>query len=195
MIDFSYSHLLFGTGILAIILVRLKTQKRSFWYLLFFSMFWIYLLFVLGTIIFPIAPLPKIYRDEFRLSINLIPFYFGACDPWDLCLRNIVGNILLTVPFGLGVSFITGLRWKDFIWLSPSVGLVFEGLQLMIALLFRSAFRVVDINDVILNTLGVWLGYLLFRMFGSFYLFVTKRFEIQDQSLSAYIYEVVHQSQ
>ena len=48
---------------------------------------------------------------------------------------------------------------------------------------------------VAMFALGVWLGYLLFRMFGSFYLFVTKRFEIRDQSLSAYIYEVLHQSQ
>src|SRR5215216_704264 len=133
MIYFNYFHLLLGIAILAIALMLLSQQKRSLWYLFFFSGFWIYLLFVSSVIVFPIVPLSK--NDEFRLSLNLIPFYFGTCDMSELCIRNIVDNILLTVPFGLGISFIANLRWKEFIWLAPLVGLVFEGLQLIIALL------------------------------------------------------------
>jgi len=193
MIDFNYFHLFPGIVILAMILIILKKQKRNLWYLFFFSGFWIYLLFAFSVIVFPIAPLSK--NDGFRLSLNLIPFYFGTCEMPELCIRNIVDNILLTVPFGLGISFITSLHWKNFIWLAPLVGLVFEVLQLIIALLFRSPFRVVDINDVILNALGVWVGYILFRTFGFFYLFVTKRLPVRHISLFAYLHEVVRQTQ
>ena len=180
---------------LPIILIFLGKRKHSLWYLLFFTVFWVYLLFVFSVIVFPIVPLSGINRDAFRLSVNLIPFYFAPCYMPEHCLRNIVDNILLTVPFGLGISFIARLRWKEFIWLSLLVGFGFEVLQLVIALFFRSPFRIVDINDVILNALGVWLGYLLFRIFGFFYLFMTRRLEIDQRSLLAYVYEVVRQSE
>jgi len=195
MINFSYLHLFFGIAMLLFILVFLGKQKHSLWYLLFFSVFWAYLLFVFSVIVFPIVPSAGMARDAFRLSVNLIPFYFGPCYMPEHCIRNIVENILLTVPFGLGISFIARLRWKDFIWLALLVGFGFEVLQFMIALLFRSPFRIVDINDVILNTLGVWFGYLLFRLFGFSYLFMTRRLEVNHRALFAYVYEVVRRSQ
>jgi glycopeptide antibiotics resistance protein len=92
------------------------------------------------------------------------------------------------------VSFIAKLRLKDIVWLSILVGVVFETLQLIIALIFRSPFRVIDINDFILNGLGVWLGYLLFRIFGFFYVRVTKQLKLQHKSIFAYVYEVVRHS-
>ena len=129
-----------------------------------------------------------------RLQVNLVPFYFGGCYYLPLCLRNIYLNILLTIPFGFGISFVAKVKHKDVIWVVVAVGLVFEFSQLIVSLVFRSPFRVVDINDVILNAVGVWLVYALFRIFGFLYLFVTKRFEMRHRFLFAYVYDVVRQS-
>lgn len=194
MIEFTYSHLLLGIATLAVILIYLVKQNRSFWYLLFFSVFWIYLLYVASVIVFPIAPLSEEYYEIFKPRVNLIPLHFGTCDmPW-LCSRDIVGNVLLTMPFGFGVSFIALLRSKDFVWLPLLVGVTLETAQLIISYLFRSPFRAVDINDVLLNAIGVWLGYSVFRVFGWLYVYITQKFKINNKYMFAYIYDIVRQS-
>src|SRR5215207_10205262 len=144
MIDFTYSHFLFGMAILAVALVLLGRQKRGLWYLFFFSIFGMYLLFVVSVIVFPIAPLSENYAGTFKPSINLIPFDFGTCDMLALCYREIIKNIQLTIPFGFGINFIARLKAKDIFWLAMLVGFVFEVIQLILSLVFRSAFRAVD---------------------------------------------------
>jgi glycopeptide antibiotics resistance protein len=194
MIFTTPAYLLGGVALLVLTLLLLRREKYSRSYLFLFSLSWIYLLWVLNIIIFPIAPLPEVYQDAFRLKTNFTPFDFDVCGFRRICLANIVGNVLLTVPLGFGVSFIAKLRLKDIVWLSILVGVVFETLQLIIALIFRSPFRVIDINDFILNGLGVWLGYLLFRIFGFLYVLVTKQLKLQHKSIFAYVYEVVRHS-
>ena len=189
----SITYLLVGMTALIAILIILWKKKYRLSYLFFFSIFWIYLLFVFGAIIFPIHPLPEIY--SFRLRTNFIPFYFGACYIPRLCLRNIIGNILLTIPLGFGISFVAQLKSRNFLWLAILAGTVFETLQLVLGLTFRSSFRVIDINDVILNGLGVGAGYLLFRLFGFFYLFITKSFEMHRMPFFVYVHEVVRRSE
>ena len=108
--------------------------------------------------------------ETFKPSINLIPFYFGSCGELPgACLMNIIGNILLTVPFGFGVSFVMRLKAKDILWLAIGVGLAFETIQLIVSVIFRSSFRSVDINDVILNAAGVLLGFVIFGIFVRLY--------------------------
>ncbi len=192
MIDFTYSHFLFGIITLVVTLIYLKKQNRSFWYLLFFSGFWTYLLYVVSVIVFPIVPLSS--DQSFQLNLNLVPFYFGTCDMPKLCFRDILGNIILTIPFGFGVSFIWRLKPRDFLWLSFLVGVIFEIIQLVISFVFRSPFRTVDINDSILNTTGILFGYGIFRIFAWLYLYITQRFEVHNKYIFAYIYDIVRQS-
>ena len=194
MIFTTPAYLLGGVVLLVLILLLLRREKYSRSYLFLFSLFWIYLLWVLNIIIFPIAPLPEVYQDAFRLKTNFTPFDFGVCGFRRICLANIIGNVLLTVPLGFGVSFIAKLRLKEILWLSILVGVVFETLQLILALAFRSPFRLIDINDFILNGLGVWIGYILFRVFGLIYLFVMKQLKLRPRSIFAYVYEVVRHS-
>jgi glycopeptide antibiotics resistance protein len=125
--------------------------------------------------------------------VNFIPFYFGTCEIAALCIYNIVGNILLTMPFGFGISFIVQFGSKNLLWLAFAVGFALESSQLVISLIYQSAFRSVDINDVILNAFGVVFGYGTFRLFGRLYSYVTDRFEIRHKYIFAYIYDVVHQ--
>jgi glycopeptide antibiotics resistance protein len=132
-------------------------------------------------------------NPHFRPSINLIPFNFGYCDPLvkSLCLRNLYENILLTIPFGFGVSFIIRIKPKNIFWLALTFGLALELIQFIISIVVQSPFRIVDINDVMLNAMGVLVGYGIFRLFGWLYSYITDRFDIQHKYIFAYIDTVV----
>ena len=192
LIYFDSSHLLICLLALAIALIVLWNQKKSPSYLFFLSAFWLYLIGVVSVVVFPIyIPDGNLY-PHVSLQMNLVPFDFGACDPTILCVKNIYENILLTIPFGFGISFISKIKPRNTYWLALAVGLMLEITQLVISLIVHSAFRVVDINDVLLNAIGVLIGYGLFRIFGKIYSAATHKLQIRYQHIFAYIYDVIH---
>jgi glycopeptide antibiotics resistance protein len=190
LIRFNENDFLIGIGVLCCILLVLWWKKRSFSYLLFFSIFWVYLLVVVQTVIFPIA----ITKDYSSPSINLVPFYSGYCSISKYCIENIVGNIILTIPFGFGINFLLRVKPRNFLWLAAAIGFGFEFSQLVISLVFRNGFRSIDINDVMLNATGVLIGYTLFRAFAWAYLKITEYFEIKHKWVFAEIYSIALQT-
>ena len=195
MVYFTTVHLFIGSVALFIVLIVLWKQKKSFSYMFFLLIFWIYMMGVVSVIVFPF-PI-GIPNANFKPDINLVPFDFGCCDPrmLSLCIRNLYENILLTIPFGFGISFIARIKPSNIVWLAIAVGFVFELSQLVIALIFRSSFRTVDINDVILNAAGVLIGYGIFRIFGWLYSAVVHKLQAQPHFIFAYIYDIVrHQN-
>jgi len=188
LIYFSWTHIVFGLLGLALMLVILWKRKKSRSYLLMFSIFWIYMMGVVSVVAFPFPV--GVANPGFKPSINLIPFNFGHCALATLCIQNIYRNILLTIPFGFGISFIFRVKPGNIFWWAVAVGSTFEFVQLIISFVIQSSFRVIDINDVILNAIGVLLGYGTFRIFGMAYSFITQQFGIQYRSIFAYMYEV-----
>lgn len=72
---------------------------------------------------------------------------------------NLVGNIVLLVPFGFLVPFVyRNMTWKKSLVLALAVPFVIEGLQVILHL------GIFDIDDVILNGLGVMIGYWMYRI-------------------------------
>lgn len=196
LIDFNVYDWLIGVGILVVLLPVLWWRKRNLSYLLFFSVFWIYLLAVVQAIFFPFVINTNDTGGIFRPSINLIPFYFGSCfDMPSLCMKGIFENIILTLPFGFGINFLTRVKSRNVLWVSIAIGLGFEFSQLVISLVFRSGFRASDINDAIFNTIGVLLGYALFRIFAWLYFMASAHYKIKHKWLFADIYDVVSQTQ
>lgn len=190
-----------GILLLIIVLILLWKRKYSWSYLFFFSIFWIYVMFGLDKVFFPIqinGQYVDVMRETPLLShINLVPFYINQYPLNALGYINMIQNVILTVPFGFGINFISRLKIKTryFIWSSIIIGLGIELIQLTISLLLRYPYRVVDINDAFLNAIGVWVGYGLFRAFAWLYLAVTERLKIEHKGLSSYIYEVALQKQ
>lgn len=102
-------------------------------------------------------------------KVNLIPFrtlyqYFFQINPdvdnWSsVSLLNISANMLLFSPIGFFVPLIwkNWFSFKQVLFLGLTVTFLVEIVQLFIG---RSA----DIDDVILNTVGVTLGYGLFLL-------------------------------
>ncbi|MEP0806167.1 MAG: VanZ family protein [Chloroflexota bacterium] len=182
---------LYGIALLIVVLIFLRRKGKSLSHLFFFSLFWLYLMQVVGVAVFPF-PI-DISDQDFKLNINLIPFDFGYCDPraHDLCFRQIYENILLTIPFGFGINFIARIEPRRILWLAAGVGAALEFTQLAISLFFRISFRVVDINDVILNAIGVLIGYAVFLTFGWIYSQLLQRLNLQPRHIFAYLQNII----
>lgn len=75
-----------------------------------------------------------------------------------LFFRNIIGNILMFIPFGFYTSYYLKLDKKRIIfYLTMIVSIVIELIQLKIG-------RAFDVDDIVLNLLGSFLGYFLYRI-------------------------------
>ena len=102
------------------------------------------------------------YQDVISYGNNFIPFKeltrytFGS----SLFYKNIIGNILLFMPYGFFVSYYLRLEKKDK-WLA--LGLVFlvsisiECVQLLIG-------RCFDVDDILLNLIGGMVGFYIYRI-------------------------------
>ena len=187
-----------GILILIVVLAILWRRQHSVSYLVFFSIFWVYVMVGLDKAFFPIQ-INGLYVDVMRQApllsqVNLVPLYFSKYGLSVAGYFGLLDNILLTVPFGFGLNFLSRLRLKDFLWLSITVGFGIEAVQFVMTLILRYPYRVVDINDVLLNAMGALIGYGLFRVFAWLYLAITQRLDIKPSGLLAYIYTVADRS-
>lgn len=75
-----------------------------------------------------------------------------------LFYRNIIGNILMFVPFGFFTSYYLKLDKKRIIfYITLVISIIIELIQLKIG-------RAFDVDDIILNLVGSLLGYFLYRL-------------------------------
>lgn len=189
IIDFDSSTWLifavFYAGIAAFLRFKLR---KTFVYIFFFTIFFIYLAGVIKFTQFPIY-LSEYMRAEIGQTVwrdmNLIPLVALKY----ATLNTSLLNILLTIPFGFGLPFISNLRFRRVIIAGALFSIILEFLQLAIALFAGFTFRVVDINDVIFNTIGAAIGYALFVWFVRACRFAFNRWHIPQNAILRYIYE------
>lgn len=98
------------------------------------------------------------FQDVNYGTNNFIPFKeimryeFGS----SFFIHNVLGNILLFIPFGFFVSFILKTKKPSYIIIVTFItSLVIEFTQLLIG-------RTFDVDDVLLNIIGGFLGYLVY---------------------------------
>jgi glycopeptide antibiotics resistance protein len=173
--------------------LRLK-KKKSLVYLIFFTIFYVYLFKVLDYTLFQFQSLLllKYFMPNLILkgqtageSINTIPLI--TLMPQDL--KTSLLNILLLIPFGFGLPFITNLHMKKIVVIGMFLSIVIEFLQLVTGFMTKITFRVADINDVIFNTVGVAIGYILFVGFVRIYCNISHNCEISANPILRYIAE------
>lgn len=105
------------------------------------------------------------FQDNNYGTNNFIPFreIFRYDISSKLFIRNVLGNILLFVPFGIfATRYIKSKSIFPTVILSFLVSCSIEFAQSLIG-------RTADIDDVILNTIGGLLGYLLYKFSDSFF--------------------------
>lgn len=103
------------------------------------------------------------YQNVGYSGINLVPFKemfrytFGSYK----FMKNIVGNIVIFLPFGFFTSYyLNTKKWVSPVLIALIVSFGAEGIQYYIG-------RIFDVDDIILNVLGGFLGYLLFVAFSA----------------------------
>lgn len=186
--------LVFGLIWLGIVtFLRLK-KKKSLAYLIFFTIFYVYLYQVLDYTLFQFQFQLFEFFMPGRLmlqgytvgeNINLVPVV--TLTPEDL--KTSLLNILLMVPFGFGLPFITNHRMERIVVIGALFSIVLELLQLVSSLMTKITFRIVDINDVIFNTVGVAIGYVLFVGFMHIYLHISHKWGLAANPILRYIAE------
>ncbi len=117
----------------------------------------LYLIFVIYILLFFQV---VTYQDVISYGNNFIPFKeltrysIGS----SLFYKNVIGNILLFMPYGFFVSYFLKLDKKRLAFLLILiVSLGIECVQLVIG-------RCFDVDDIFLNLIGGMLGYFIFRL-------------------------------
>ena len=88
------------------------------------------------------------FKEMFRYDVGSYKFY-----------KNIIGNIVLFLPYGFFVSnYLDSKKIFRPVFLSLILSTTIEMVQFYIG-------RVFDIDDIILNVIGACLGYLIYKFF------------------------------
>lgn len=103
-------------------------------------------------------------RPPFDPAIVLEPFFLARAEQV-MTPTQYLGNVLLGIPFGLLVPFVWRTSLPRVLVAGLGFSMLIEALQ-WVATKLMIAFpsRAVDVNDVILNTLGVLLGVVAFAL-------------------------------
>lgn len=121
----------------------------------------------ISSLIFIVWVTGSYYSDH--LIYNFVPLKtiikYLQSGSTTIALKNVIGNIIITVPLGFFTYLKIGVFPKINIFLySLLVPFVIELVQF---LLFIQGIktRSVDIDDIILNSIGILLGYFFTRLF------------------------------
>ena len=111
---------------------------------------------------FNLIPFKFIYDFFKETSLNLkLPQTYLKCltEP---CFYVVVFNIFMTIPFGMYLRYYFKCSFKKTLLLTFFLSLFFEITQLTgLYFIYERPYRLADVDDLILNTLGGILGYLL----------------------------------
>ncbi|MFD1138019.1 VanZ family protein [Paenibacillus urinalis] len=183
----SYAFMTFPIAALFFTLPFLIVQYRKHGYInkVRAIMLYLLLLYLMTAYFLVLLPLPAARHNEPLSGIpyQLIPFNFihdilketnvSAQDVstyWKLLTERaflqVVFNIVLNVPFGLFLRYYFRTRWVRGILLCFLLSLSFEITQLTgIFGFYDHPYRVFDVDDLIMNTLGGMIGFLLAEWF------------------------------
>ena len=189
------------TGAGAILLILWLIAARFMWarnaknaYIIFCTVFYIYIIGVLYYTLFQFqsllvlkyfAPSLRINGSPAEESVNLLPL--ATLTAGDVTTSLL--NILLFVPFGIGLPFISNLRFKGTTAAAMAFSLAIEAAQFVTGYLAGVTLRVADVNDVIFNAVGAMIGYGLFAGLLRAYLRVFPTRHGPFNSLTSYVAE------
>lgn len=140
--------------------------------------FILYMMTIYFLVILALPDINDVINNKFEY--NLIPFSFinditketsfNIAVPstylkalTEHCIYVVIFNILMTVPFGMYLRYYYKFSLKKVLILSFFLSLFFELTQLTgLYFIYPKPYRLFDVDDLILNTTGGVLGYLLF---------------------------------
>lgn len=154
--------LLFVIYIISILILKYKFNKSAA-YLIIYTFLFIYLSEVLKYTQFPImvrTDLQEKINQNILASINFVPLVHLVKDD----IQTSILNFVMAVPFGVLVPMLKKVKFRKLLLYAVLFGLVIEAFQLIVALAVGFTFRVIDVNDIIFNGLGVVSGYFVYKI-------------------------------
>lgn len=135
------------------------------------TIFVVYCIFLILVLINPhkSGELIQISRDNgswFGLTVNIIPFktiiYYltiGHKINSDIIIRNLLGKVLLFVPWGVLLPFLfqKAKNFKNAILITITVTIIIQVLRIILPI------GIADIDNIILYTIGSIVGFCLYR--------------------------------
>lgn len=142
----------------------------------FINLFFIYFLILVNLTIFKFEEL--IINFDTRFYINYIPFvetikmFRNDFADIHIALYNVIGNILLFIPLGFCIPLFFNKKNKlsKVILYGFTASLTIEVLQLF------TPYSITDIDDIIFNTLGTVIGFIIFNIIYT----ILKNYKIGD---------------
>jgi glycopeptide antibiotics resistance protein len=165
-----------------------KKQGKSRLYLIFYGFFSFYLIALYSNTIFPLAYFGHDFPPNLWKSINCVPFV--GIFKWESLM-----NLCLLVPFGFAVPFMRKIpNVKTMIPVMMIPGFMLELIQFLSGLISAGyTWRLIDINDYMMYSFGIALGYLVFRVVASLVLeFFPDRSE--GESVRNYVWDIFDRS-
>ena len=119
------------------------------------------------------------FKNQTSLVINNPSTYLKALR--EPCFYTVFFNLLMTIPFGVYLRYYFRCSFKKTIILSFFLSLFFELTQITgLYFVYPYPYRVFDVDDLIINTLGGAIG---FWIVGAFMKFLPTREEIDAEAL------------
>ena len=157
---------------MAVVLFVQWRRGHSVGYLVCLALFGLYLAAVAEWTVFPIelgldaSDLAALAQGRtIADAVQIVPFHDGLAPT----RYELVGNILLGIPFGFGLPFVSNRRGLEVLVDGLFFAVGIELVQLLIDLAYGFGYRVVDVNDVILVWFGAIAGYAAFRLLSAAY--------------------------
>lgn len=145
------------------VIYRLRLRKREGRYRVWFTLFYIYACMVVCVTLMPFRLAIPGGNSLFLDEINLEPFrdirrgYLGA-------RSGAVLNCVMFLPMGFLLPALKKRGAVRVVLLSFFASLCIEGIQLLYCWGAVSNRRIFDVTDLIMNTAGGLIGYVIFRL-------------------------------
>lgn len=134
------------------------------------------LLFIVYFAVLIKATLFSFNEYVYGKSANLVLFdsirlMWRSHDYW-LIFKNIIGNVILFLPFGLLLPLILRVfnSWRFMFVLGFGTSFLIEILQ------YGYAKRIFDIDDILLNGIGAMTGLFVYKFFALMFRFIERAF-------------------
>jgi glycopeptide antibiotics resistance protein len=147
---------------------RARRRGRSPFQATILALLVVYLGWMASATFFPLPVRPdvvRLERAEGGVTVDLVPArstlnYIRWVSP-EKAVIDVGGNVLVFVPFGMLLALVAPrvATWRRILGCGLLLSLSIELGQLAVSLVLGYSYRVTDIDDVILNVVGVLLGF------------------------------------
>lgn len=142
---------------------------------IFKTLFYIYLCLVIYVTLIPfhivIINLSKNPLDY----INFVPFRDIRIQYYHGAYKEIILNVIMLIPFGFLLPIIIKTNIFKTVFYTFMTSLTIESIQLLYHLGSNLTHRSCDITDIITNTIGGFIGYIIYLIFKPFINYILKK--------------------